>query len=248
MASLQGKVALVTGSSRGIGAAIADELGHNGASVVVNYVRNAELAEHVASHVRESGGKAITVQADVSKRDEVQRMVDAALQEFGKIDILVNNAGINRDRTLRRMSPEEWQEVIDTNLSSLFHCTSLVIPGMIDRNEGGTIINISSIVGEMGNFGQANYAATKAGILGFTKTSALELARYKITVNAVAPGFILTEMVQGMPDQAKEQTLARIPLGRFGEPQEVATLVRYLAAEGSYITGQVFNVNGGMYM
>jgi acetoacetyl-CoA reductase len=146
------------------------------------------------------------------------------------------------------MSTEEWQEVIDTNLTSMFHCTSLVMSGMIDRNEGGSIINISSIVGEMGNFGQANYAATKAGIIGFTKTLALELARYKITANVVAPGFILTEMVQGMPDQAKEQTLARIPLGRFGDPEEVARLVRFLAAEGTYITGQVFNINGGMYM
>jgi len=248
MPSLEGKVALITGSSRGIGAAIADEFAHNGASVVVNYIKNAEMAEQVAAHVREAGAKAITVQADVSKRDDVQRLVEAALKEFGQIDILVNNAGINRDRTLRRMSPEEWQEVIDTNLSSLFHCTSLVIPGMIDRNAGGAIINISSIVGEMGNFGQSNYAATKAGIIGFTKTAALELARYKVTVNAIAPGFILTEMVQGMPDQAKEQTLARIPLARFGEPGEVATLARYLAAEGGYITGQVFNVNGGMYM
>ena len=248
MPSLRGKVALITGSSRGIGAAIADEFAHNGASVVVNYIKNAEMAEQVAAHVREAGGKAITVQADVGKRDQVQRLVEQALAEFGQIDILVNNAGINRDRTLRRMSPEEWQEVIDTNLSSLFHCTSLVIPGMIDRNAGGAIINISSIVGEMGNFGQSNYAATKAGIIGFTKTAALELARYKVTVNAIAPGFILTEMVQGMPDQAKEQTLARIPLARFGEPAEVASLARYLAAEGSYITGQVFNVNGGMYM
>jgi 3-oxoacyl-(acyl-carrier-protein) reductase len=248
MASLQGKVALVTGSSRGIGAAIADELGRNGASVAVNYVRNADMAEQVAARVREAGGKTLTVQADVRNRDEVERMVQTVTNDLGPIDILVNNAGINRDRTLRRMSTEEWQEVIDTNLTSMFHCTSLVMSGMIDRNEGGSIINISSIVGEMGNFGQANYAATKAGIIGFTKTLALELARYKITANVVAPGFILTEMVQGVPDQAKEQTLARIPLGRFGDPEEVARLVRFLAAEGTYITGQVFNINGGMYM
>ena len=247
MKSLEGQVAIVTGSSRGIGRAIAEELAAHGVAVVVNYYQSQELAEQVAAAINDKGGQAIVVQAGVAHPDEVNQLVQTTIEKLGRVDILVNNAGVNRDRTIRRMSPEEWREVLSTDLDSVYYCTSAVVPHMVE-NGGGKIVNISSIVGQMGNLGQSNYAAAKAGIIGFTKSVAQELVRFKITVNAICPGFIETDMVTALSDEVKQALVSRIPMGRFGRPEEVATLVRYLVTEGDYITGQQFNVNGGMYM
>jgi acetoacetyl-CoA reductase len=247
MSCLREKVAIVTGSSRGLGRAIARELACHGAKVTINYYQHKELAEELLRELQERGCEAICVQAGVAHPDEVQRLVEATLEAFGGIDILVNNAGVNRDRTLRRMSIEEWREVISTDLDSMFYCTQAVLPHMIARG-GGRIVNMASIVGEMGNVGQANYAAAKAGIVGFTKAAALELARFNITVNAIAPGFIETDMVTSLPEQVQQKLLERIPMGRFGKPEEVAKLCRFLVAEGDYITGATFDINGGMYL
>jgi len=245
--ALDGKVAIVTGSSRGIGRAVANELALHGASVVINYFRSREAAEDVARELKANGARAVAIGAGVAEPDEVKRLIEGTLKAFGKIDILVNNAGVNRDRTIRRLSHEEWREVLSTDLDSIYYCTSAVVPHMIE-NGGGRIVNISSIIGQMGNVGQANYAAAKAGTIGFTKAVAQELVRYNITVNVVCPGFIETDMVKALSDEVKEKLLERIPMQRFGQPEEVATLVRYLVSEGDYITGQQFNVNGGMYM
>ncbi len=246
MGSIEGQVALVTGSSRGIGKAVAIELSTAGATVVVNYVSNQQAAEEVVNEIKSSGGKAVAVQADVSKVEDAQRLIKETIDQFGKLDILVNNAGINRDRTLRRMSPDEWREVISTNLDSVYNCVSAALPHMSEG--GGHIINMSSVIGQMGNLGQANYGATKAGMIGFTKSAAQELARYNITVNAVCPGFISTDMVEALADNIKETLIGRIPVGRFGKPEEVAAVVRFLVTEGDYITGQQININGGLYM
>jgi 3-oxoacyl-(acyl-carrier-protein) reductase len=247
MKRLDGQVAIVTGASRGIGHAVAKELGEWGASVVVNYNESREPAEALASELTSGGGKAVAVKAEVGNPNEVQTLVQRSLDEFGQVDILVNNAGVNRDRTLRRMSVAEWQEVINTDLNSAFYCTSALVSHMIERNYG-RIINMSSIIGQMGNLGQSNYAAAKAGLIAFTKSAAQELARYNITVNAMCPGFIETDMVTALTDEVKQALIAKIPLGRFGKPEEVATFVRYLCTEGDWITGQQFNPNGGMYM
>ena len=247
MERLDGQVAIVTGASRGIGRAVAKELADCGAAVVVNYYQSQEQAEALVGELTGKKCPAIAVRADVGQPDDVQAMVDKTLDEFGQIDILVNNAGVNRDRTLRRMSAEEWQEVINTDLNSAFYCSAAVIPHMIERSYG-RIINMSSIIGQMGNVGQANYAAAKAGLIAFTKSAAQELARYNITVNAMCPGFIATEMVIALTDEVKEALLSRIPLGRFGRPEEVAAFIRFLVTEGDWITGQQLNPNGGMYM
>ena len=247
MKPLNGKVAIVTGSSRGIGRAIVKELALQGASVVVNYFKSREAAEDVARELQAQGARAVAIGAGVAEPDEVTRLVEATMGEYGKIDIWVNNAGVNRDRSIRRLSHEDWREVLSTDLDSIYYCTSAVVPHMID-NGGGRIVNVSSIIGQIGNVGQANYAAAKAGIIGFTKAVAQELVRYNITVNVVCPGFIETDMVSALTDDVKEKLLERIPMRRFGRPEEVATLVRYLVSEGDYITGQQFNVNGGMYM
>ncbi len=247
MACLSDRVAIVTGSSRGLGRAIAKELASHKAKVTINYYQHKELAEQLLEELHSQGHKAICVQAGVAHPDEVQKLVDATVEAFGGIDILINNAGVNRDRTLRRMSMEEWREVIATDLDSIFYCTQAVVPHMIQRG-GGRIVNMSSIVGQMGNIGQANYAAAKAGIVGFTKAVALELARFNITVNAVCPGFIETDMVTSLPEDVQKSLLARIPMGRFGRPEEVAKLCRFLVAEGDYITGATFDINGGMYL
>ena len=247
MERLEGQVAIVTGASRGIGRAVAKELADYGASVVVNYNQSPDEAASLVDEITGGGSKAIAVQANVGEPAEVNSLIEKTIEEFEKIDILVNNAGVNRDRTIRRMSPEEWQEVINTDLNSAFYCTNAVIPHMIERSYG-RIINMSSIIGQMGNVGQSNYAAAKAGLVAFTKSAAQEFARYNITVNAMCPGFIETEMVLALSDEVKEALLAKIPLGRFGRPEEVATFCRYLVTEGDWITGQQLNPNGGMYM
>jgi 3-oxoacyl-(acyl-carrier-protein) reductase len=244
---LDGQVAIVTGASRGIGHACAKELADCGAAVVVNYFQSEAPAKELVDSITGSGGKAIAVQAEVGQPNAVKTLVEKTISEYGQIDILVNNAGVNRDRTLRRMTVEEWNEVINTDLSSAFYCTSAVLPHMIERNYG-RIINMSSIIGQMGNLGQSNYAAAKAGLIAFSKSAAQELARFNITVNAMCPGFVETDMVTALTDEVKAALIAKIPLGRFGKPEEVASFVRYLCTEGDWITGQQFNPNGGMYM
>jgi 3-oxoacyl-(acyl-carrier-protein) reductase len=248
MGPLDGKVAIITGSSRGIGKAIAIELAHLGAHVVVNYVFNEERARELAEQISGDGAQAIAVRADVGKEDEVTDLVDSTIEQFGRLDILVNNAGITRDKTVRKMASEEWQEVIDTNLNSLFLCSRLAVNCMIDRREGGTIINVSSVIGRKGNIGQSNYAASKAGMIGFTKALALEVARYQITVNAVCPGFIETDMLEAVPAEIQQEILKQIPLGRFGRAEEVAALARFLVIDGRWMTGAAIDLNGGMYM
>jgi len=247
MKRLEGQVAIVTGASRGIGRAVAEELAAWGAAVIVNYFQSQEPAEALVGELASKGCRAIAVRAGVGHPDDVLALVQRTIDEFGQVDILINNAGVNRDRTVRRMSVDEWQEVINTDLSSAFYCTSAVIPHMIERTYG-RIINMSSIIGQMGNVGQSNYAAAKAGLIAFTKSAAQELARYNITVNAMCPGFIETDMVLALTDEVKQALISRIPLGRFGKPEEVASFVRYLCTEGDWITGQQFNPNGGMYM
>ena len=242
-----GKVAIVTGGSRGLGRAIVRELADHGCKVAINYFQSKEMAEQLVAELKDKGQEAISVRAGVANPDDVQNLIDTTVKEFGGIDILVNNAGVNRDRTIRRMSAEEWQEVIATDLSSVFYCTNAALPHMIERG-GGRIVNMSSIVGQMGNLGQSNYAAAKAGIVGFTKSAAQEFARFNITVNAMCPGFIATEMVTNLTEEVQQALLAKIPLGRFGKPEEVASLCRFLVSEGEYITGAQININGGMYL
>ena len=245
--ALDGQVAVVTGASRGIGRACALELAREGASVVVNYVSNADAAEETRDAIHELGGTVVLVKADVSDAEAASDLIETAVEELGKVDILVNNAGINRDRTLSRLSVEEWDEVIGTNLSGMFYCTRAAVPHMREANYG-RIINISSVIGQMGNIGQANYGATKAGMIGFTKTAARELARNNITVNAVCPGFVSTEMVTSLPENIQDNIRSQIPLGRFGEPEEIAAVVRFLCTEGGWFTGAQLSPNGGQYM
>jgi len=248
MGILKDAVAVVTGAGRGIGSAIAEELGQGGARVVVNYARSKESAEALARTLMEYGSpQAVALQADVSDAAQAAKLIEETVQQFGRIDVLVNNAGINLDRSLKKMSVDDWNTVIQVDLNSFFYTVKAAYPYFTEQ-KSGKIINISSFVGQAGNFGQANYSAAKAGIIGFTKTAALELARSHVTVNAICPGFIETEMYAGIPDKAKEVILQRIPLGRVGTPQEVARAVRYLIVDGDYITGQVLNINGGIYM
>jgi acetoacetyl-CoA reductase len=247
MASLEGAVAVVTGASRGLGRAIAEELGSGGAKVVVNYSSSEKPAEEVVEQITQNGAEAVAIQADVSDPEQAQRLVDEAVERFGRIDILVNNAGINIDRTLKKLSVEDWDKVIQVDLNSCYYTVHAALPHMMEQ-EGGRIVNMSSFVGEAGNIGQANYAAAKAGMLGFTKTAALELAQYNITVNAICPGFIETDMVQSIPEDAREKILKTVPLRRFGEPREVARAVRFLVEDGDYMTGQTLDINGGVYM
>ncbi len=243
---LRGQVALITGASRGIGRAIAFSLSSEGATVVVNYASSSTAAEEVVAEITEAGGNAIALQADVSKADQVDALVNTTMEKFNRLDVLVNNAGITRDTLLLRMKPEDWQAVIDLNLTGVFLCTRAASKIML-KQKSGRIINITSVSGLMGNPGQANYSAAKAGVIGFTKTVAKELAARGITANAVAPGFIVTDMTSGVK---AEEILKFIPLGRFGQPEEIAGMVRFLAADAAaaYITGQVFNVDGGMVM
>jgi 3-oxoacyl-[acyl-carrier protein] reductase len=243
---LKDKVAIVTGGSRGIGRATALALAASGASVAVNYASSSGAADEVVAAIEAMGGKAIAVKADVSKEDEVEALVKATKTEFGRIDVLVNNAGITRDTLLLRMKLADWQAVIDLNLTGVFLCTRAVSKIML-KQKSGRIINIASVAGQMGNPGQANYSAAKAGVIGFTKTVAKELAPRGVTVNAVAPGFISTDMTS---DLEADGILQFIPLGRYGEADEVAGMIRFLAADpaAAYITGQTFNVDGGMVM
>lgn len=245
---LRGKVALVTGASRGIGRAIALTLAEAGANVAVNCQRSFTAAEEVATLARISGVQAHPYQADVSRDEDVGPMVESILHEFGHVDILVNNAGITRDKSFLKMTRAMWDEVLGVNLTGPFNITHAVLQGMTERG-WGRVINITSIVGQTGNFGQCNYSVTKAGLIGFTKTLAREVARKGVTVNAVAPGFIATDMLKDMPEAALESVKAMTPVGRLGRPEEVATAVAFLASpQAGYITGQIIPVNGGMYM
>ncbi len=244
---LSGRVALVTGGSRGIGRAICEALADAGAAVAINYQGSERAAREVAREIAEAGGVADIFQADVSQREEVQRMKKQVVARFGRVDLLVNNAGITRDRTFVRMDEEAWAAVLSVNLNGVFYCTKAFLDGMLERRYG-RIVHISSIVGQTGNYGQANYAAAKAALLGFTKTLAKELATKGITVNAVAPGFIETEMVAAVPEETRGKIVKQIPMGRLGTAQEVAKGVLFLLSDdASYITGQTLNVNGGMY-
>jgi 3-oxoacyl-[acyl-carrier protein] reductase len=278
--NLDGKAALVTGGSRGIGQAIAIKLAREGADVAVNYQSRKDQAADVidfinktdrlddldemikmidimdtvdqAKEVREMiesmGRRAILCQANVGKMDEVNKMRDKAVAEFGKIDILVNNAGIVKDKSFVKMTSEMWDDVISVNLTGTFNCSKAVIEGMLER-QYGRIVNISSVIGRMGNRGQANYAASKAGIIGLTQTLAKEFADKGVTVNAIAPGFIGTDMLKSVPSNIMEKILAQIPMGRLGRPEEIASAVTYLVSpEAGYITGQVIDVNGGLYI
>jgi acetoacetyl-CoA reductase len=247
MTELKNKVAIVTGGSRGIGAAISLELAKQGVKIVLNYVSRPELAEKMVAEIEEFGGEAFAVQADVSNSDDAARLVQTAVEHFGKLDILVNNAGITRDSTFKKLSEEDWRKVIDVNLNSVFNTTSPALQHLLE-SDGGRIINISSIIGQAGGFGQTNYAAAKAGLIGYTKSLALELAKSNVTVNAICPGFIGTEMVQAIPEKVLDGIVAKIPQKRLGTPQEIGRGVVFLCKDGAYITGQQLNINGGLYM
>jgi acetoacetyl-CoA reductase len=231
-----------------MGHAIARELSCSGAKLVIHHHPDMqEGADNLVHEIRAEGREAIALPGDVTCYEDCERVIEGALQAFGRIDILVNNAGINRDRMLHRMSQEEWHSVIDVDLNGAFHMTRAAVPYLRDQ-QFGRIINIASMIGQTGNIGQANYAAAKAGLIAFTKSAALELARFNVTVNAICPGFVNTPMVQALTDEVREVILADIPMGRFGEPEEIASLVRFIVTEGNWITGQQFNPNGGQFM
>lgn len=247
MGKLDSKVALVTGGSRGIGKTTALILAKEGAKVALNYRSGANEAQAVAEEIKSMGGEAFIAQADVGEASSARNLVEQTIQHFGTLDILVNNAGITRDAFFKKLTDEAWHEVIKTNLDSVYYVTSAALPVMLEKKYG-RIIGISSFVGQKGNFAQTNYAASKAGLIGFTKSAALELARSNITVNVVAPGFIATEMVTSIREEVQQKLISQIPQGRFGTAEEVAKAVLFLAADGDYITGQQINVNGGIYM
>jgi 3-oxoacyl-[acyl-carrier protein] reductase len=245
---LKGRTTLVTGGSRGIGRAVAIALAEEGADVAINYVSSEAAARDVAEHIKKMGRRAILAQADVSDYPDTFRMAQDVLREFGHLDILVNNAGINSDKTFTKMDHASWRKVLGTNLDGVFNCTKVFVDQML-RQGYGRVVNMTSVIGQIGNFGQANYAASKAGVAAFTKSLAKELAGKGITVNAVAPGFIETEMVAGIPDKVKERLLAQIPLKRFGTAEEVARAVVYIVSpDGDYITGAELSINGGLLM
>jgi len=260
---MTGHTALVTGANHGIGAATCLALAQRGCAVLATYLRGQDPAgpgtadddlawrgkdaAGVVAAIEAAGGRAVAVEANLADPDAAGRLFDAAEEQLGPVDILVNNAGINRDRSVRKMSAAEWDEVIQTNLDAVFHCSKAVLEPMIARG-WGRIINIASIIGQTGAFGQANYAAAKAGVIAFTKSVAQEVAKFGVTVNAICPGFVDTEMVASMPQAAKEAVKGRIPLGRFGDADEVARLVRFLCTEGDWITGAQLNINGGQFM
>lgn len=246
--TLVGKVALVTGGSRGIGRAIALKLAENGADVAINYAGNTAAAEEVKTAIEQMGRKALLVQGSVADIDGVQTIVNTVVKELGRLDILINNAGITRDGLLMRMKEADWDDVMHTNLKGVYNCSKAVLRTMM-KQRSGRIVNMASVVGEMGNAGQTNYAAAKAGVIGFTKSLAKEVASRGITVNAIAPGFIATDMTSVLTDDQKAEMARTIPLGRAGQPEDVANAVLFLVSEGAaYITGQVLNVDGGMVM
>jgi acetoacetyl-CoA reductase len=244
---LEGKVALVTGASRGIGRAIAKELSDRGATVIINFFTNINRAQDLRDEIQSSGGESSLLQGDISNRHEARRIVQKLLEVYGRLDVLVNNAGITRDRSIRKMTDDDWLDVIATNLNSIFYCTSAALPAMIEQKYG-RIVNIASFSGQAGNFGQANYAASKGGIIAFTKVLALELAKYNITANVVAPGFTSTDMLAAVPTELLDSIRDRIPLRRFAQPEEIAKAAAFLICDGDYITGQQININGGIYM
>jgi len=247
MGMLKEKVAIVTGASRGIGRGVALALAAQGARVVVS-ARSAAGVDEVVSEIRAAGGEAVGATADVALAADADRLVSAAVEAYGRVDILVNNAGITRDGLLLRMKDEDWDAVLDTNLKGAFLCTRAAAKVM-SKQRSGRIINVSSVVGEMGNPGQANYCASKAGLVGLTKSVARELARRSVTVNAVSPGFIVTDMTDALPDATRKELASQVPLGRLGDVSDIAQAVLFLASDAAgYITGQVLGVNGGMYM
>ena len=242
------QVVIVTGASRGIGRAVAVRFGQDGAAVIVNYKGSEDAAKETVKAIEAAGGTATLVQGDVSQRDDAERMVETAIQQYGQIDVLVNNAGITRDQLLMRMTDDDWDAVLDTNLKGAFYTTRAVLRPML-RKRAGRIINISSVVGLAGNAGQGNYAAAKAGIIGFTKSIAREVASRNITVNAVAPGYITTDMTDAIPVNMKGKLIEQIPLARLGTPEDVAGVVAFLASPAAaYMTGNVLRVDGGMVM
>ena len=246
--TLEGRTAVVTGGSRGIGKAIALELAKRGSKVAVNYVRSVKDADHVVNEIKSMGGEAIAIQADISDFEQAGNLIKTVAEKFGKIDILVNNAGITRDKLIMRMKEEDWDDVQATNLKGTFNCSKAAVKLMM-RKRYGRIINITSVSGQMGNAGQTNYSASKAGQIGFTKALAREVAPRNITVNAIAAGYVETDIWDGVPDEMKEYAMNLIPLGRKGEPEEIAYAVAFLASdEASYITGQCLAIDGGMAM
>src|SRR6266513_3767618 len=245
---LKGRTALVTGGSRGIGRAVALALAEEGADVAVNYVSSEAAANDVAEHIRKIGRRAMLAQADVADYPDTFRMAQEVLREFGHLDILVNNAGINSDKTFVKLDHASWRKVLAINLDGVFNCTKVFVDQMLKQNYG-RVVNITSVIGQIGNFGQANYAASKAGVAAFTKSLAKELAGKGVTVNAVAPGFIETEMIVGIPEKVRQKLLDQIPLKRFGRADEVARSVVYIcSADGDYITGSELSLNGGLLM
>ncbi len=248
MLMFDSKVAIVTGASRGIGKQIALTLAKAGANIVINYKQNMDQAEEVANEIRDFGQEALVIKADVSKAEDVEALVKTTLDKFGKIDFLVNNAAVTKDNLIMRMKEEDWDQVLDTNLKSIFLLSKAISRPMLKQKEG-RIVNITSVVGLIGNAGQSNYAAAKAGMIGLTKSLAREFASRGITVNAVAPGFIDTDMTEALNDDIKSGMLSQIPLARFGKPEDVANVVKFLLSnEAAYMTGQVLHVDGGMVM
>jgi acetoacetyl-CoA reductase len=247
MGKLEGAVAVVTGASRGIGRAIAEELAHDGARVVVNYLKRKEAALDLVAKLQQDGCEAVAFQADVSDAAQAANLIQEAVNRFGRIDVLVNNAGRNIDRTMKNLSIEDWDQVIQSDLSSYFYTVKAALPYFLQQ-KSGTIINISSMNAQVGSFGQTNYSAAKAGVIGFTKAAARELARSNVTVNAICPGYVATDMYEAMPEKVREAAIAQVPLGRPATPREIARTVRFIVSDGDYYTGATFSINGGLYM